>query len=168
MNKIALQREQAGCSLWSVEGERTRIGCVVLVASGLWFNMCEHLLQAPGCTLVQDGPHSPTREQSQKISRCLRLFLFFRVTDWCVSAGLPGWQAPLLFWSLCCRLGLSGLKTRPYTKTRGQMPSAVSVHANLCMCSLLCIVFLVLFLLYSLSFLSMPQEMLSVGCLLVP
>lgn len=136
--------------------------------SGLWFNMCKHLLQAPGCTLVQEGLHSPTREQCQKISCCLHFFSVLqghRLVCDCWFAWLTGSPA---FLEPLVQAGPIRLKNRPYTKTRGWMPCAVAVQANPCMWSLLCIVFAVPFFLYSLFFLSVPQEMLSVGCSLVP
>lgn len=70
--------------------------------SGLWFNMCKHLLQAPSRALVQEGPHSPMREQSQKISCCLHFFSVLqghRLVCDCWFAwltGTPAFLEPLL------------------------------------------------------------------------
>lgn len=66
----------AGRLLPAVRGRWAQpyVMCVVLVASGLWFNLCKHLLQAPCDALAQEGVCSPTREQSQEISHCLHLF----------------------------------------------------------------------------------------------
>lgn len=130
----------------------------LLVSGSTCASTCCRLLVA----LVQEGPRSPPGSSPSRSA--VACFLFFGVTDWCEGAGLPGWQGPLLSWSLCCRLGFSGLKSSPDPGSRGQMPWAVSDRAYPWLCSLPCDVFSVLFLCSCLSLLCRTQEVCPAGC----
>lgn len=77
----------------------------------------------------------------------------------CLVCRLPG---------LCCRLGFIRFKKTELTLKPEDRCSVLCLFMQICACAHCCALFLVLFLLYSLFFLSMPQEMLSVSCSLVP